>query len=87
MTKPIKVGMGHQGVHLAKYNSNVSQRRSPSPRMEATTFYYKSDGSGRDSYVLKHNGGLRVEYNNRMNGDVVFRDSLRSDQKSPLKHF
>ena len=34
-----KVGMGHTGVHFYKYNSTVT-RRSPSPRKEATTFYY-----------------------------------------------
>ena len=87
MCSPNKVGMGHQGVHLQKYNSTVTRRRSPSPHKDATTFYYQSDGSGRDSYVLKHNGGLRTEYNKRLNGDIVFRDSLRSDRKSPLKHF
>jgi hypothetical protein len=71
--------MGHQGVHLQKYNSNVSQRNSPSPRKDASTFYYQSDGSGRDGYVLKNNGGLRMEYNVRNSGDNIFRGSLRSD--------
>lgn len=84
---PIKKGMGHTGVHLQKYNSTVARRRSISPHKDATTFYYQSDGSGRDGYVLKDNGGLRATYNNRLNGDNVFRDSLRSDRKSPLRHF
>ena len=74
-----KRGMGHGGMHFFKYNSNVHRRKSPSPRKEATTFYYQSDGSGRDTYVLKDNGGLRTEYNVRLSGDRVFRDSLRSD--------
>mmetsp|Transcript_34706 Transcript_34706/g.53233 ORF Transcript_34706/g.53233 Transcript_34706/m.53233 type:complete len:248 (-) Transcript_34706:765-1508(-) len=82
-----KRGMGHTGVHFYKFNSNVQKRQSPSPRKEATTFYYQSDGTGRDSYVLKNNGGLRFEYDVRNSGDRIFKKSLRSDQKSPVKHF
>ena len=26
--------------------------------IEAKSFYYWSDGSGRDTYILKNNGGL-----------------------------
>jgi hypothetical protein len=74
-------------VHLQKYNSNVTRRVSPSPRKEASTFYYQSDGSGRDSYVLKNNGGLRPEYSVRNSGDNIFKDSLRRDSKSPVKYF
>jgi hypothetical protein len=50
------------------------------------TFYYQSDGSGRDSYVLMDNGGLRPEYNkyNKTNHQI-FMASLRKDVKSPLK--
>ena len=52
----------------------------PTPRKEATTFYYQSDGSGRDSYVLKNNGGLRMEYDVRSSGEI-FRTSLRGSNK------
>jgi len=79
--------MGHTGVQFYRYNSNASKRKSPSPKKEATSFYYQSDGSGRDSYVLKNNGGLRYEYDIRQSGDRVFKDSLRNDKKSPVKHF
>ena len=82
-----KQNMGHTGVQLQKYNSNVTKRVSPAPRKEATTFYYQSDGSGRDSYILKNNGGLRFEYNNKNYGDRIFRDQLRSEGKSPLMYF
>ena len=78
--------MGHRGIHFARYNSNV-QRKSPSPHKPPPTHYYMSDGSGRDSYVLKNNGGSRQEYKSRELGDHVFYDSLRSDQRSPLRHF
>ena len=75
-----KANLGHTGVHMNQFNSPITQRKVEAPRKEATTFYYQSDGTGRDSYVLKHNGGLRVEYNNKLNGDRVFRDSLRAEE-------
>ena len=37
--------------------------------------------------MLENNGGSRIEYKNRTSGDTVFYDSLRSDQRSPLRHF
>ena len=74
--------MGHTGVQLRQYNSTVSPRPKITPGKAASTFYYQSDGTGRDSYVLKHNGGLRFEYSCKQNGDRVFKDSLRSDMKS-----
>ena len=88
MTSVLKGGLGHQGVHLNRYNSIVTQRRSPSPSKNAPTFYYQSDGSGRDSYVLMDNGGLRPEYDkyNKTNHEI-FMNSLRSAKKSPLKYF
>ena len=52
---------------------------------EPTTFYYVSDGTGRDSYVLQNNGGYRPEYNIKMSGDRLFRTTLRSDTKSPTR--
>lgn len=79
--------MGHVGAQFPRYNGNVQRKTSSSPCKEASTFYYQSDGTGRDSYVLKNNGGLRPEYNIRASGDRIFRDSLRSDQQSPIKHF
>lgn len=59
-----------------------------SPNKEATTFYYQSDGSGRDSYVLKNNGGLRMEYTSKQSGDRIFRSSLRDgSDKSNVQYF
>lgn len=73
-----KEALGHTGVHFFRYNSNVQQRSSPTPRKDATTFYYQSDGSGRDGYVIQNNGGLRFEYKGIV-GDRIFKESLRSD--------
>lgn len=83
-----KTGMGHTGKQFSKYNSNVTQRKSPSPHKDAPTFYYMSDGSGRDSYVLQNNGGLRPDYD-RLNKSPgkLFTESLRNGPKSPLKYF
>lgn len=78
--------MGHHGVQLKQYNnSNGPPRPAPSPVKEATTFYYQSDGTGRDSYVLKNNGGLRPEYTGKATHDRIFKSSLRSETKSPLR--
>ena len=83
-----KKNMGHNGVHQHIYNSTVTRRTGPcSPQKEPSTFYYQSDGTGRDSYVLQNNGGYRMEYDCKMNGDYIFKDSLRSARKSPIKHF
>jgi hypothetical protein len=75
-----KANLGNQGVHMKQYNSSVTRRVMPTPRKEATTFYYQSDGTGRDSYVLKNNGGLRMEYEGKGSGDRMFRESLRSSE-------
>ena len=87
LVRPEIRGMGHTGVQFSKYKSNVHRRSSPSPAKEATTFYYQSDGSGRDSYVLQNNGGLRPEFKVQHLGDRIFKSSLRNNQRSPLKHF
>lgn len=84
-----KSGLGHTGVHMVRYNSNVQKRLSPSPgHKPAPTFYYQSDGSGRDTYVLMDNGGLRPEYNKyNKPSNTIFLNSLRNQPKSNLKYF
>ena len=80
-----KVGMmSHHGVQLKQYPSPQGPPKpTPSPAKDATTFYYQSDGTGRDTYVLKNNGGLRPEFNPKISGDRIFKRSLRSDARSP----
>ena len=78
-----KPNMGNTGIQMKQYNSSVTKRQVPTACKDATTFYYQSDGSGRDSYVLKDNGGLRFDYNNKKD-DRIFRDSLR---QSTSKNF
>ena len=76
--------MAHHGVHLKKYNnSNGPVKPTPSPVKEPMTFYYQSDGTGRDSYVLSNNGGYRPEFNIKVSGDRFFKSSLRTYTRSP----
>ena len=87
LTSQFKYGMGHTGVQFNRYATSVSKRVSPSPSREATTFYYQSDGSGRDSYVLQDNGGLRPEYDKyNKSSEAIFLSSLRSQKKSSVKY-
>jgi hypothetical protein len=83
LTSNAKGGLGHTGVHLPRYNHSVTRRTSPTPVKEASTFYYQSDGTGRDSYVVMDNGGLRPDYH-RHNASVekIFQNSLRNNVKS-----
>lgn len=89
LTHQDKYGLGHHGVHLQRYNSNVQRRRLPGPGFKKTpSFAYLSDGSGRDSYVLMDSGGLRPEYDRyHKNSGSYFTKSLRSFERSPLKSF
>lgn len=51
------------------------------------TFYYQSDGTGRDSYVLADNGGYRPEYDKyHKSNEQIFIGSLRNNVRSPLKY-
>ena len=52
------------------------QRDSPSPRKDAKPFEYRSDGSGRDSYILANSGGLKNKAH-MMTGDKFFKATLR----------
>ena len=87
LTSQFKYGMGHTGKHFSRYSSSAHQRPSPSPQRDATTFYYQSDGSGRDSYVLMDNGGLRPEYDRyNKSSQAIFASSLRNTKKSSVKY-
>lgn len=89
LTSNQKGGLGNTGVHLQRYNTSVTRRRiSPSPNKDPSTHYYQSDGSGRDSYVLMDNGGLRPEYEKyNKTSEKIFFGSLRTGVKSPLRYF
>lgn len=59
---------------------------SPSPRKDATAFTYRSNGSGRDSYIIANSGGLVCDYRGH-SSDRIFKSSLRSTNDSVTTHF
>ncbi|CDW75979.1 UNKNOWN [Stylonychia lemnae] len=60
------------------------RRESPSPRKEAKPFEYRSDGSGRDSYILANSGGLKNKIHN-LTGDKFFKATLRQNELLPYR--
>jgi hypothetical protein len=59
-----------------KYNGPAS------PRKDAKPFEYRSDGSGRDSYILHNSGGLKNHGFGTTTIDF-FKGSLRSNEYVP----
>lgn len=57
---------------------------SPKPFKPTPPFKYISDGSGRDSYVIKNSGGLVNEFKGGA-ADKVFLSSLRDSVKSNVR--
>jgi hypothetical protein len=43
-------------------NNSVHHDTIPVPRKDPPSFTYISDGTGRDSYVIKGNGGMVNDY-------------------------
>eukprot|EP00347_Sterkiella_histriomuscorum_P000025 403377469 len=60
------------------------RRESPSPMKEAKPFEYRSDGSGRDSYILANSGGLKNKAFT-LTGDKFFKATLRSSDHQPYR--
>ena len=55
--------------------------QSPSPALNAKSFYYQSDGYGRDRYIEINSGGLHGQKSNVHAGDA-YKQSLRSYDRS-----
>ena len=54
------------------------------PAKPAVAFQYRSDGTGRDSYVIKNSGGLKAEYYTNT-ADSIFASQLRSSNPSTVR--
>ena len=67
---------------MMRRNQSISHCSIPKPRNDAKSFTYISDGSGRDSYVIKGNGGLVADYRT-INPDKMFYSSLRQHEILP----
>ena len=72
------------GTNLFSSNQTFAKRMSPSPRKEAKPFEYRSDGSGRDSYILANSGGFKNKAFN-LTGDKFFKATLRQTEYLPYK--
>lgn len=70
------------------YSSSFFSRRngnnSPSPRKEATSTTYRSNGSGRDSYIISNSGGLVHDFRGN-SSDRMFKSTLRSSEESAFR--
>jgi hypothetical protein len=47
------------GTHYMSFKPSNLSSVSPSPRKEAMAVEYRSDGTGRDSYIVQNSGGLK----------------------------
>lgn len=50
------------------------------PRKNAMPVEYRSDGTGRDSYIVCNSGGLQTQYFNTQ-GESFFKNSLRQNDR------
>lgn len=57
-----------------------------SPRKNPQTTTYKSDGSGRDSYVIHNSGGLVGDYK-YFGSDQTFVNNLRGNTAENIPHY
>lgn len=57
---------------------------SQSPRKDAVAIEYRSDGTGRDSYIVANSGGLKNDYMGHI-GERSFKDSLRQQEHVPFR--
>jgi hypothetical protein len=57
---------------------------APIPRKAVPSHTYVSDGTGRDSYVIQHSGGLVSDYRG-LRGIHAFKQSLRQHAKLPQR--
>ena len=67
---------------VSAVGSFVSQKRfnSPAPVIQPLGVHYKSDGSGRDSYIISGEGGLAHNYR-FIDCNTSFKQSLRQSAK------
>jgi len=74
---PASYYMTQKNYHPHKFHSFSSIRTPP--------FKYRSDGNGRDSYIISNNGGL--SYNNLPLKNCKLENYLRTDYNSYYKPF
>lgn len=79
---------GNEKMHMMKrpFRNTAHGNTLNSPKKESTAVNYKSDGTGRDSYVVHNSGGLVGDYK-YMRPDVAFKANLRGNVRDTLPHY
>ena len=77
-------GLTHEPKDHMMWSSKIKTPRvmQKSPHKGAVGFQYRSDGSGRDSYVLKNSGGLKIDFRGGM-AHSIFSSTLRTMDNTP----
>ena len=65
-------------------HGSISVQRSTSPRKEAMPVEYRSDGTGRDSYIVCNSGGMKQIFNKTC-GEQFFKETLRQSERPLFK--
>lgn len=73
-----------KGTAYMRMGNSAATSGSPSPRKEAMPVEYRSDGTGRDGYIVCNSGGLKQMFN-RTHGEQFFKDSLRVSERKMFK--
>jgi hypothetical protein len=63
---------------LPNIATGVKYGRNQRFKMQPPAFFYKPDGSGRDSYILSSHGGFIQKYNEYGGAKAFYDNSLRS---------
>lgn len=79
-----KVHNPMQGTAYMRMGNAKVYTGSPSPRKEAMPVEYRSDGTGRDGYIVHNSGGLKQIFN-KTSGEQFFKDSLRASERPLFK--
>jgi hypothetical protein len=73
--KPASISLGHPSIDYKRaYN------KEKSPVIHSRAVGYRTDGSGRDGYIVSNNGGLSSGIRKFTDFKTAFKNSLRSDQ-------
>ena len=76
-----------KGEAFARKASSSPRKFSPPfPRIEPSSVYYHSDGSGRDFYITHNNGGLTspIQFGGKRD---IFKESLRNNNQAQCRPY
>jgi hypothetical protein len=79
-----KISNPMRGTAYMRMGNATPYKGSPSPRKEAMPVEYRSDGTGRDSYIVCNSGGLKQIFN-KSHVEQFFKESLRQNDRPIVK--